>query len=183
MNQSKIVLNFSDGMNKKTKEKFDQFKGRIIMSGLSGSFCLSQDYKSKNLIFKKKYPTYSNIAQMLKQINLLLKNEKKLNKISKVFSTECNRYSDKFYIYEIIRFLNKKKKCEFSDLELKEIINILKTSAKKNSVRIYFKNVLEVNREYFKNLNVLKIFNFLNIFLIAMIYLILTIKKNAKKYK
>lgn len=183
MNQSKIVLNFSDGMNKKTREKFDQFKGRIIMSGLSGSFCLSQDYKSKNLIFKKKYPTYSNIAEMLKQINLLLKNEKRLNKISKEFSTECNRYSDKFYIYEIIEFLNKKKKCQFSDLELNEIINILKTSSKKNSTMIYLKNVLEVKREYFKNLNSLKIFNFLNIFFISMIYLILTIKKNAKKYK
>ena len=46
---------------------------------------------------------------MLKQINLLLKNEKKLNKISKEFSTECNRYSDKFYIYEIIDFLIRKK--------------------------------------------------------------------------
>ena len=47
MNQSKIVLNFSDGMNKKTKRKIDQFKGRIIMSGLSGSFCLSKIINQK----------------------------------------------------------------------------------------------------------------------------------------
>ena len=41
MNQSKIVLNFSEGINKNSK-KFDQFKGRIIMAGLSGTFCLSR---------------------------------------------------------------------------------------------------------------------------------------------
>ncbi len=32
------------------------------------------------------------------------------------------------------------------------------------------KNVLEVNKEYLENLNILKIFNFLNIFFIAMTY-------------
>ena len=119
---------------------------------------------------------------MLKQINLLLKNEKNLIEFLKSFLLSVIDIQTNFIFMKLLDFLIRKK-CKFSDLELKEIINILKTSSKKNSARIYFKNVLEVNREYFKNLNVLKIFNFLNIFFIAMIYLILTIKKNAKKYK
>ena len=183
MNQSRIVLNFSEGINKNSRKKFDQFKGRIIMSGLSGTFCLSQDCESKKLIFKKNYPTFSNTDQMLQQINLLTSNKKKLNKISKEFYNSCKKYSDKLYISEIIKFLNKRKKCRYSDLEFKEIINIFKISSKKNTTKIYLKNVLETTRYYFKNLNFFKILNLLNIYFIAMIYLILTIKNNARRYK
>jgi hypothetical protein len=183
MNQSKIVLNFSGGINKKTKKTFDQIKGRILMSGLAGTFCLSQDYESKKLIFKRNFPTFTNTDQMLKQINLLTRNNKKLYKISKEFSTSCKKYSDKLYIYEIIKFLNKRNKCNYSELEFKEIINIYKISSKKNSTKIYLKNVLETTEDYFKNLNFFKILNLLNISFIAMIYLILTIKNNARRYK
>ena len=181
MNQSKIVLNFSQGLNKNSKKKFDQFKGRIIMSGLSGTYCLSQDYESKKLIFKKDYPTFSNSNQMLKQINLLIKNKKKLYKISKDFSDSCKKYSDKLYIFEIIKFLNNKKNCGYSDLEFKEIINIFKISSKKNSSIIYLKNILETAQEYFKKLNFFKILNLINLSFIALIYLILTIKNNARR--
>ena len=80
---------------------------------------------------------------MLKQINLLISNKKKLNKISKEFCISCKKYSDKLYISEIIKFLNKRKKCRNSDLEFKEIINIFKISSKKNTTKIYLKNVLE----------------------------------------
>ena len=183
MNQSKIVLNFSEGINKNSKKKFDQFKGRIIMAGLSGTFCLSQDYESKKLIFKKNYPTFSNTHQMLKQINLLTKNKKKLHRISKEFSISCKKYSDKLYISEIVKFLKKKKKCRYSDLEFKEIINIFKISSKKNTIKIYIKNVMETTKYYFKKLNFFKILNLLNIYFIAMIYLILTIKNNVRRYK
>ena len=182
MNQSKIVLNFSEGINKNSKKKFDQFKGRIIMSGLSGTFCLSQDYESKKLIFDKNYPTFSNKEQMNKQINLLTRDKKMLDKISKDFVISCKKYSDKVYIYKIIKFLNKRKKYKYADLELKEIINIFKISSKKNSTKVFLKNVMEVTKEYFKNLNIFKIINLINIILITMIYLILTIKNNAKKY-
>ena len=182
MNQSKIVLNFSGGINKNSKKKFDQFKGRIIMSGLSGTFCLSQDYKSKKLIFDKNYPTFSNTEQMSKQINLLIRDKKKLDKISKDFAISCKKYSDKSYIYKIIKFINKPKKYKYADLELKEIINIFKISSKKNNTKIFLKNVMEVTKEYINNLNIFKIINLINIILISMIYLILTIKNNAKRY-
>ena len=182
MNQSRIVLNFSEGINKNSKKKFDQFKGRIIMSGLSGTFCLSQDYGSKKLIFNKDYPTFSNAEQMNKQINLLITDKKKLDKISKDFAISCKKYSDKLYIFKIIKFLSRRKKYKYADLKLKEIINIFKISSKKNSSKIYLKNVVEVTMEYFKKLNIFKIINLINIILISMVYLILTIKNNAKRY-
>ena len=152
------------------------------MSGLSGTFCLSQDYESKKLIFDKNYPTFSNKEQMNKQINLLTRDKKILDKISKDFAISCKKYSDKVYIYKIIKFLNKRKKYKYADLELKEIINIFKISSKKNSTKVFLKNVMEVTKEYFKNLNIFKIINLINIILITMIYLILTSKNNAKKY-
>ena len=60
--------------------------------------------------------------------------------------------------------------------------DFFKISSKKNSYKIYLKNVVEVTIEYFKKLNIFKIINLINIILISMVYLILTIKNNAKRY-
>ena len=113
---------------------------------------------------------------------MLTSDKKKLDKISKDFAISCKKYSDKSYIYKIIKFINKPKKYKYADLELKEIINIFKISSKKNNTKIFLKNVMEVTKEYINNLNIFKIINLINIILISMIYLILTIKNNAKRY-
>ena len=180
MNESKIVLNFSLGYNRYNKKKFNQFKGRILMSGLAGTFCLSQDYDSKDLIFTKQFPTFSNEKEMIKNINLLLQDNNKLKKITNNFCLSCKKYSDQAYIKKIIKFLKIKKTFKESDLDTYEIINILKISSRKNNIYIYNYNIVDIFKEYVKKFSFYKIFLLPYLFIMTFIYLIILLKKNAK---
>jgi hypothetical protein len=180
INESKIVLNFSLGYNRYNKKKFNQFKGRVLMSGLAGTFCLSQDYDSKDLIFTQQFPTFSNEKEMIKNINLLLQNKNKLKKITDNFCLLCKKYSDQTYIKKIVDFLKIKKTFKKTDLDIYEIINILKISSKKNNIYIYRQNVLNVFKDYVKKFNLFKIFFLPYLFVMTLICLIILLKKNAK---
>ena len=181
MNESKIVLNFSQGIKKNSNSTYDQFKGRILMSGLAGTLCLSENYESSQYIFKKSFPSFSNIKEMKDKINFLIKNQRKLNEITKSFVNSCKQYSDKYYNKVLFKFLNRDEKSKKLDLNFSEILNIIKISSKKNNIFIFALNVKEILIELFNSKKKNNLIYFLPLFIIALIYLILNIKKNIKK--
>ena len=180
INQSKMIINFSKGIKKKSSFEYDQFKGRILMSGLGGTFCLSENYKSSKLIFKKKFPSFENKRDMINKINSLLHDKKKLNEITTNFVNSCQKYSDKNYVKVIRNFLEKKSKPKKINLEIFEILNIIKISSKKNNFHIYIKNLKEILFELMRFQNITDILNFFLVIFIGLIYLIVNLKKNLK---
>ena len=181
MNESKIVLNFSQGIKKNSNSTYNQFKGRILMSGLAGTLCLSENYESMQYIFKKSFPTFSNVKEMKDKINFLIKNQRKLNEITKSFVNSCKQYSDKSYNKVLFKFLNKEEKSKKLDLNFSEILNIIKISSKKNNIFVFALNVKEISIELFNSKKKNNLIHFLPFGIIALIYLILNIKKNLKK--
>jgi len=180
INQSKIVLNFSKGISKYSKKNFDQFKGRILISGLAGTFCLSEYYKSSGYIFKKAFPYFTNSTNLLKTILELLNNKKKLNQVTKLFTKSCNFYSDKNYFKKIKKFLDEDNKFLKLELNFHEILNIIKISSKKNNVKVYIRNNFEILTELIKSKKLLNLLFFISTVLIGFIYFILNIKRNIK---
>ena len=97
MSKSKIVLNLS-----KTTEKtlvnyssesiykfYYQLKGRVVMSGLSGSFCLSEYSPGQDLILgENKLPIFYTKEECLKILNNLLSDEELLKQYTNKFCTK-----------------------------------------------------------------------------------------------
>ncbi len=180
INESKIVLNFSKGISKYSEKNYDQFKGRILISGLAGTFCLSEKYKSSKYIFKKSYPHFNNSKDLKKIIFNLLVDEKKLKKLTNSFVTSCKNYSDKLYIKVIKKFLNKKNKSKKLEIDLREMLNIFKISSKKNNPKIYIKNVYEILLELKNSKNSINFFLIILNIVIGTFYFVINIKNNIK---
>ena len=180
INQSKIVINFSKGIKKKSSIQYDQFKGRILMSGLAGTFCLSENYKSSEIIFKKKLPSFENKKKMINKINELLSNKKKLDQITKTFVNSCKKYSDKIYVKVICKFLEKKSKPKKIDLSIFEILNIIKVSSKKNNFFIYIRNIKEILVELLSLQKLINILKFILVVFFGLIYFVINFKKQIK---
>ena len=180
INESKIVLNFSKGISKYSKKNFDQFKGRILISGLAGTFCLSEYYSSSKYIFEKPYICFNNPKKMLKIVNKLLINKEKLIKITKSFTRDCKYYSDKNYFPRIKSFLDKENKFLKKELNLNEIINIIKISSKKNNFKIYIKNIFEILSELIEKKNFWNLPVFIPTLFVSFFYFVMNIKKNIK---
>lgn len=178
INQSRIVLNFSAGANKYSKKKYNQFKGRILISGLSGTFCLSENYDSSKYLFKNKYPSFKNIETLDNILEHLLKNEKKLKKLTKDFTNDCVTYSDINYFKKIKNFLNISSKKERLNLSFYETINILKISSKNNNIKILIKNFFDIENYFLKN------FGFKNFFIFSIVPVLMIIfgTKKIMKY-
>ena len=180
INQSKIVINFSKGIKKKSIIQYDQFKGRILMSGLGGTFCLSENYKSSKLIFKKKFPSFENKKDMINKINSLLYDKKKLNHITKAFAKSCKKYSDRLYVKALYKFLEKKNKPKIINLGIFEILNIIKISSKKNNFYIYIKNLNEISIELLRFQKLIGILKFILVIFVGLFYSIINSKKQIK---
>ena len=151
------------------------------MSGLAGTLCLSENYKSRRYIFNKSFPTFSNVKEMKDKINFLIKNQRNLNEITTSFVNSCKQYSDKSYNKVLFKFLNKEEKSKKLDLNFSEILNIIKISSKKNNIFVFALNVKEISIELFNSKKKNNLIHFLPFGIIALIYLILNIKKNLKK--
>lgn len=105
INKSKIVLNFSKA-GKKNKFyshktypfEYYNIKGRIMMSALCDTFCLSEESPSLKIIYENdQIPTFKNKEEMYEKINFLLNNEKDFEKIKLNFINKLKKYEDSVY--------------------------------------------------------------------------------------
>jgi len=121
INKSKIVLNFSKA-GKKNKFyshktypfEYYNIKGRIMMSALCDTFCLSEDSPSLKIIYENnQIPTFKNKEEMYEKINFLLNNEKDFEKIKLNFINKLKKYEDSVYFpilhKKIVEQNNRKK--------------------------------------------------------------------------
>ena len=169
INESKITINFSKGVSKNSNKFYDQFKGRIITSGLAGTFCLSEKYLSSKILFKTNYPSFSNERDMRKKINLLIKKKNYLNNITSLFVKDCNKFSDKIYIKKVLNFLSQKNIFKIYDLDYYEAKDSIKISSKKNNLKIYLKNFKNILLDFFKK-NKTDILNLSLLLILGIIY-------------
>jgi len=177
INQSRIVLNFSAGANKYSKKEYSQFKGRVLISGLSGTFCLSEKYDSSKYLFKNAYPSFKNIETLNYILEDLLKNEKKLKNLTKNYSISCLKYSDFNYFEKIKNFLSISNKKERLKLSFYETVNVLKISSKNNSLKILIKNFLDIEYYFLNN------FGFKNFLLFSIVSILMIIFSTKKILK
>ena len=112
INQSKIVLNFSESSNGSRKfnqlrifKRFYQLKGRIQMAGLSNSLCISQYSPSVDLMYDGELPVFSNKEECLKKIKLYLNDKNLLKEATEKFCKKSLEYEDSKYIDKIGNFL------------------------------------------------------------------------------
>jgi len=121
INKSKIVLNFSKA-GKKNKFyshktypfEYYNIKGRIMMSALCDTFCLSENSPSLKIIYENnQIPTFKNKEEMYEKINFLLNNEKDFEKIKLNFINKLKKYEDSVYFpilhKKIVEQNNRKK--------------------------------------------------------------------------
>jgi hypothetical protein len=121
INKSKIVLNFSKA-GKKNKFyshktypfEYYNIKGRIMMSALCDTFCLSENSPSLKIIYENnQIPTFKNKEEMYEKINFLLNNEKDFEKIKLNFINKLKKYEDSIYFpilhKKIVEQNNRKK--------------------------------------------------------------------------
>ncbi len=114
INQSKIVLNFTEQDN--TQYKYNQLshfkyhysiKGRVYFTGLSGTLCISQYNPASELIFKEnELPYFYDAEDCLKQIRNYLSNDAKLNNATEKYKNKCFEFEDKNYMNKIKNFID-----------------------------------------------------------------------------
>ena len=182
INSSKIVINFSKGVNKYKKEVYYQFKGRILVSGMCGTFCLSEYSKGQNLIFKNNYPTFKNTDEMISLIKLLLNDETKLNNLSEQFYSECINFSDKEYFPKVVEFLNNfdnkkilKKDYKINYVNLKNRIIIF---SKKSKSQVLVKEFKDIYKNLKNNLNLKNIFLIICLLVLFLTFWLQSLRKN-----
>ena len=161
INESKIVINFSKAEFLKSKyfgskkyESYYQFKGRIYITGLCGTACITEYSPAHNLIFKENelisFKTKEECVKILKEI---LNNSKALENYSKKFHQKCLEFDDKNYIKEIIQFIESiksnnfnKKKSEYFPFWYKWIFvkQRLWLRYRNNNLTSFFKEVFDI---------------------------------------
>jgi hypothetical protein len=116
INQSKIILNFSESSNGIKKfnqlrifKRFYQLKGRIQMAGLANSLCISQYSPSIDLIYDGELPVFRNKNECLEKIKLYLNDKNLLKEATEKFNKKSLEYEDSKYIEKIGTFLEKIK--------------------------------------------------------------------------
>ena len=113
INRSKITVALTKSQNGKRYfnplknfENFFQLKGRVFMTGLCNSLCVSEFCPSYDLIFPKNLiPIFNNKDEFLKLIKNYLLNDNLLKEKTKLFYKETQRYADINYINEINEFI------------------------------------------------------------------------------
>ena len=184
INRSKIVINFSKGVNKYEKDEYYQFKGKVLISGMCGTLCLSEYSKGQDLIFKNNYPTFKNSEEMITIIKSLLNNEKNLNILANNFFSECKMFSDTEYFPEIVKFLSLEHNKNILDKDDKinniSIKNRIKIFSKKSTSKILLKETANI----FKNLkNNLSLKNMYLIIYLSVIFLPFWLQSKIKNKK
>jgi len=113
INRSKIVINFTKTLNGKrffnpmTKYEYSYLpKGRVYMTGLCNTLCVSEYAPSNDILFPNgEIPTFKDENQLLKIIKDYLSNNEKLIHDTKIFNNSCLKFSDKEYIKIIKKFI------------------------------------------------------------------------------
>ena len=182
INRSKIVINFSKGINKYKKEIYYQFKGRILTSGMCGTFCLSEYSKAQELIFKNDYPTFKNSDEMVSLIKSLLNDEKKLNNLSEKFYSECIKYCDTEYFPKIIKFLNihnnKKKLKKYYKINYINIKNRIKIFSKKSKSQVLLKETKDIYKILKNDLSLNNILLIIYLLVLFLPFWLQSLRKN-----
>jgi hypothetical protein len=184
INRSKIVINFSKGVNKYEKDEYYQFKGKVLISGMCGTLCLSEYSKGQNLIFKNNYPTFKNSEEMITIIKSLLNNEKNLNILTNNFFSECKMFSDTEYFSKIVKFLSLQNNKNILDKDDKinyiSIKNRIKIFSQKSTSKVLLKETANI----FKNLkNNLSLKNMYLIIYLSVIFLPFWLQSKIKNNK
>jgi hypothetical protein len=184
INRSKIVINFSKGVNKYEKDEYYQFKGKVLISGMCGTLCLSEYSKGQNLIFKNNYPTFKNSEEMITIIKSLLNNEKNLNILTNNFFSECKMFSDTEYFSKIVKFLSLQNNKNILDKDDKinyiSIKNRIKIFSQKSTSKVLLKETANI----FKNLkNNLSLKNMYLIIYLSVIFLPFWLQSKIKNKK
>ncbi len=184
INRSKIVINFSKGVNKYEKDEYYQFKGKILISGMCGTLCLSEYSKGQDLIFKNNYPTFKNSEEMITIIKSLLNNEKNLNILTNNFFSECKMFSDTEYFSKIVKFLSLQNNKNILDKDDKinyiSIKNRIKIFSQKSTSKVLLKETANI----FKNLkNNLSLKNMYLIIYLSVIFLPFWLQSKIKNKK
>ena len=117
INQSKIVINFSESSNGNRKfnplrifESFYQLKGRIQMAGLCKSFCITEYSPSIYLMYEKEeIPCFQSKEECLELINSYLEDDSKLINATNKFHQKSLEYGDSKYIKKISDFIDNNK--------------------------------------------------------------------------
>ena len=184
INRSKIVINFSKGVNKYEKDEYYQFKGKVLISGMCGTLCLSEYSKGQDLIFKNNYPTFKNSEEMITIIKSLLNNEKNLNILTNNFFSECKMFSDTEYFSKIVKFLSLENNKNILDKDDKinhiSIKNRIKIFSKESTSKVLLKETANI----FKNLkNNLSLKNMYLIIYLSVIFLPFWLQSKIKNNK
>ena len=114
MNQSKIVINFTQQDN--TKYKYNQLsyfkfhfdiKGRSYFTGLSGTLCISEYNPSAELIFKNnELPIFRSKEECLKIIKDFLSDNTKLEEATNKYKKKCLEFEDTVYMKKTKKFID-----------------------------------------------------------------------------
>lgn len=180
INKSKIVLNFSKGINKYSQKKiYYQFKGRLLMSGLCRTFCLSEYSVGQSIHFKKEFPTFKNPNEMISIINHLLKNESYLEELSNQFYWECYNFADINYFHKIKKYLeNPGDFIENKNLVNHSIIrDRIKIYGKKSSKLSLFNEATDLFKYLFFSKKILHIFLVIYLIFYFVLYYCFYFKK------
>ena len=193
INRSKVVINFSSTGNKNKFYSHITYpfnylypKGRIMITGLCGTLCVSEYAPAHNIIFSKDtLIEFRNPAEMIEKIQNILVNDQELKNKTKKFEQECQFYSDSKYFNKTFEkmasnsHLQKVSKFPFwyiRAFSLKSIRLYGKSKFLRSYVLNTFENIIELLK--FKNF-----FNFL-IILENIIYLpFIIVKILLRKFK
>ena len=121
INQSKIILNFTEQDNSKYNItpclllNINIFKGRVYFTGLCGSLCISEYDPSAELLFKNNELPYFKIKnECLSLIRHYLSDESKLAEATKKYNINVWSLKDKIYMKKtknlLMKFLKQKIK-------------------------------------------------------------------------
>ena len=114
INQSKIVINFTQQDNTKYKYnllsyyKFHyDFKGRSYFTGLSGTLCISEYNPSAELIFKNnELPFFETKEECLEVIKNFLSDNTKLEEATNKYKKKCLELEDATYMKKTKKFID-----------------------------------------------------------------------------
>jgi hypothetical protein len=185
INRSKIVINFSKGVNKYEKDEYYQFKGKVLISGMCGTLCLSEYSKGQDLIFKNNYPTFKNSEEMITIIKSLLNNEKNLNILTNNFFSECKMFSDTEYFSKIVKFLSLENNKNILDKDDKinhiSIKNRIKIFSKESTSKVLLKETANIFKNLKNNLNLKNMYLIIYLSVIFLPFWLQSKIKNNKK--
>ncbi len=125
ISRSKIVINFSKTTTKNVSNHesesiykyYYEFKGRVIMTALCGSYCVSEISPGQTMLFNDdEISSFSNKEECLEKLNYMLSNDNLLkSRTNKFHNKAMTLYEEKKNFEPIFKALNKEK---FSRVEL-----------------------------------------------------------------